>query len=41
MLHCLWRLPQEAENVQIDYIVAKTGISLNILSIGEHWAEPK
>lgn len=42
MLHCLWRLPRVAEQVQIDDLVADTGISLNILSsIGEYWAEAK
>lgn len=42
MLHCLWRLPRVAEQVQIDDLVTDTGISLNILSsIGEYWAEAK
>ncbi|KAJ6031878.1 hypothetical protein N7540_002610 [Penicillium herquei] len=42
MLHCLWRLPQIAAAVQIDDLVADTGISLNILSsIGEYWTEAK
>ena len=42
MLHCLWRLPQVASQVQIDVLVADSGISLNILSsIGEYWAEAK
>lgn len=42
MLHCLWRLPQVAEQVQIDDVVADTSISLNILSsIGEYWTEAK
>lgn len=42
MLHCLWRLPQVAERVQIDDVVADTSISLNILSsIGEYWTEAK
>lgn len=42
MLHCLWRLPHIASEVQIDEVVADTGISLNILSsIGEYWDEAK
>jgi hypothetical protein len=42
MLHCLWRLPHVASQVQIDDLVADTGISLNILSsIGEYWTEAK
>jgi hypothetical protein len=42
MLHCLWRLPHIASEVQIDEMVADTSISLNILSsIGEYWAEAK
>jgi hypothetical protein len=42
MLHCLWRLPSVASEVQIDEVVADTSISLNILSsIGEYWAEAK
>ncbi|CAL5866833.1 uncharacterized protein PFLUO_LOCUS1044 [Penicillium psychrofluorescens] len=42
MLHALWRLPQIASRVQIDEVVADTGISLNILSsIGEYWTEAK
>lgn len=42
MLHCLWRLPRVAEQVQIEDLMADTGISLNILSsIGEYWAEAK
>ncbi|KAJ5184514.1 hypothetical protein N7491_007620 [Penicillium cf. griseofulvum] len=42
MLHCLWRLPHVALEVQIDEVVADTSISLNILSsIGEYWAEAK
>ncbi|KOS45305.1 hypothetical protein ACN38_g3764 [Penicillium nordicum] len=42
MLHCLWRLPHVASEVQIDEVVADTSISLNILSsIGEYWAEAK
>ncbi|KAJ5578542.1 uncharacterized protein N7459_007506 [Penicillium hispanicum] len=42
MLHCLWRLPQVASQVQIDDVVTDTSISLNILSsIGEYWAEAK
>ncbi|KAF3398227.1 Positive regulator of purine utilization [Penicillium rolfsii] len=42
MLHCLWRLPQIASQVQIDDLVADTGIGMNILSsIGEHWAEAR
>ncbi|KXG50587.1 Transcription factor [Penicillium griseofulvum] len=42
MLHCLWRLPYVALEVQIDEVVADTSISLNILSsIGEYWAEAK
>ncbi|KAJ5551788.1 hypothetical protein N7535_000271 [Penicillium sp. DV-2018c] len=42
MLHCLWRLPHIASEVQIDEVVADTGVSLNILSsIGEYWAEAK
>jgi hypothetical protein len=32
MLHCLWRLPHVASEVQIDEVVADTSISLNILS---------
>ncbi|CAG8137466.1 unnamed protein product [Penicillium olsonii] len=42
MLHCLWRLPRVASEVQIDEVVADTSISLNILSsIGEYWTEAK
>ncbi|KAJ5285054.1 hypothetical protein N7524_000360 [Penicillium chrysogenum] len=42
MLHCLWRLPHVASEVQIVEVVADTSISLNILSsIGEYWAEAK
>ncbi|OGE54777.1 hypothetical protein PENARI_c005G06616 [Penicillium arizonense] len=42
MLHCLWRLPTVASEVQIDEVVADTSISLNILSsIGEYWTEAK
>ncbi|KAJ5624958.1 hypothetical protein N7510_001267 [Penicillium lagena] len=42
ILHTLWRLPQIAARVQIDEVVADTGISLNILSsIGEYWTEAK
>jgi hypothetical protein len=42
MLHCLWRLPQVASQIQIDDLVADTGIALNILSsIGEYWAEAR
>lgn len=42
MLHCLWRLPHIAAEVQIDEVVANTSISLNILSsIGEYWTEAK
>ncbi|KAJ6098432.1 hypothetical protein N7499_002806 [Penicillium canescens] len=42
MLHCLWRLPTVASEVQIDEVVADTSISLNILSsIGEYWNEAK
>jgi hypothetical protein len=42
MLHILWRLPQIASRVQIDEVVADTGISLNILSsIGEYWTGAK
>ncbi|KAJ5682724.1 hypothetical protein N7462_005889 [Penicillium macrosclerotiorum] len=42
MLHCLWRLPHVASLIQIDDLVADTGISLNILSsIGEHWTEAR
>ncbi|CAI7633473.1 unnamed protein product [Penicillium viridicatum] len=42
MLHCLWRLPHVASEVQIDEVAADTSISLNILSsIGEYWAEAK
>ncbi|KAJ5162602.1 uncharacterized protein N7500_004432 [Penicillium coprophilum] len=42
MLHCLWRLPHIASEVQIDEVVADTSISLNILSsIGEYWVEAK
>ncbi|KAJ5833998.1 hypothetical protein N7447_000024 [Penicillium robsamsonii] len=42
LLHCLWRLPHVASEVQIDEVVADTSISLNILSgIGEYWAEAK
>lgn len=42
MLHCIWRLPNIASEVQIDDVVADTSISLNILSsIGEYWTEAK
>jgi hypothetical protein len=42
MLHCLWRLPQIASQIQIDDLVADTGIGMNILSsIGEYWAEAR
>lgn len=42
MLHCLWRLPRVASEVQIEELVADTNISLNILSsIGEYWTEAK
>ncbi|KAJ5331706.1 hypothetical protein N7476_001489, partial [Penicillium atrosanguineum] len=42
MLHCLWRLPNIASQIQIDDLVADSGISLNILSsIGEYWIEAK
>ncbi|CAG8924023.1 unnamed protein product [Penicillium salamii] len=42
MLHCLWRLPRVASEVQIDELTADTSISLNILSsIGEYWTEAK
>ena len=42
MLHCIWRLPSIASQVQIDDLVADTGISMNVLSsIGEYWAEAK
>jgi hypothetical protein len=42
MLHCLRRLPRVASNIQIDDLVADTGIGLNILSsIGEYWAEAR
>ncbi|KAJ5767387.1 uncharacterized protein N7511_005003 [Penicillium nucicola] len=42
MLHCLWRLPTVASDVQIDELVADTSTSLNILSsIGEYWTEAK
>ncbi|OQD79918.1 hypothetical protein PENANT_c042G11154 [Penicillium antarcticum] len=42
MLHCVWRLPAVASEVQIDELVADTCISLNILSsIGEYWTEAK
>ncbi|KAJ5351786.1 hypothetical protein N7452_000760 [Penicillium brevicompactum] len=42
MLHCLWRLPRVASEVQIEEVVADTNISLNILSsIGEYWTEAK
>lgn len=42
MLHCLWRLPQVASQVQIDDLVADTGIGLSILSsVGEYWAEAR
>lgn len=42
MLHCLWRLPQVASQIQIDDLVADTGIGMNILSsIGEYWAEAR
>lgn len=42
MLHCVWKLPRVAEQVQIDDLVSDTSISLNILSsIGEYWTEAK
>ncbi|CEO59191.1 hypothetical protein PMG11_03874 [Penicillium brasilianum] len=42
MLHCLWRLPRVASTVQIDDLVADTGIGLDILSsIGEYWTEAR
>lgn len=42
MLHCLWRLPHVASQVQLDHLVADTGIGLNILSgLGEYWTEVK
>lgn len=42
MLHCLWRLPQVASQVQIDDLVADTGVGLSILSsIGEYWTEAR
>ncbi|KAJ5161876.1 hypothetical protein N7492_007268 [Penicillium capsulatum] len=42
MLHCLWKIPRIATQVQIDDVVSDTSISLNILSsIGEYWIEAK
>ncbi|KAI2791146.1 hypothetical protein POX_c04002 [Penicillium oxalicum] len=40
MLHCLWKIPRLASQVQVPDVVADTGIATSLLSgIGEHWAE--
>ncbi|KAF7718199.1 Positive regulator of purine utilization [Penicillium ucsense] len=40
ILHCLWKIPRLASQVQISDVIADTGVAISLLSgVGEHWAE--